>query len=76
MRLYTLDVTDLTTNANKIKEEVLLALERDGLLKKPAAEICTSYAVTMNEPGWFGRLFRKVIGEKEGSLTIRVMREV
>lgn len=77
--MYVVQVTgvaDLTKNCNLVKEILLSALERDGLLKKPAAEICQDYAVVLAEPGWLGRLFRKVTGEKDGDLQIRILKSV
>jgi hypothetical protein len=69
-------VEDLTVKCNLVKEVLLEALERDGLLKKLATEIARDYAVILAEPGWLGRLFRKIAGEKEGSISIRIMKVV
>jgi hypothetical protein len=69
-------VPELTKNCNVVKEALLEALERDGLLKKPAAEIAQDYAVILAEPGWLGRLFRKVTGEKDGDLAVRILKSV
>lgn len=70
------DIGDLTTKCNLTKEVLLEALERDGLLKKPAVEICSEYAVVLSQPNWLGRLFRKIAGEGEGHVTIRIMKAV
>lgn len=78
MMIYSLSCEDLTKHANAIKEALLGALERDGLLKKPAADICASYIVTLTEAGWFGRLFKRMCGQEvpKGSLAIDVFKAV
>lgn len=76
MRVFTLDIEEFTKNANVIKEEVLKALERDGLLKKSAVEIGEDYAVVISEPGWFGKMFHKLKGEDKAALRIYVMKAV
>lgn len=60
MQIYSLDVEDLTKNANIVKEAVLAALEKDGLLKKPATEIAEEYAIVISKPGWLGKFWKKL----------------
>lgn len=60
LQYYSVDVTDLTKNANIVKEALLGILERDGLLTKPAAEIAGNYAIVVSKPGWFGKLWKKL----------------
>lgn len=75
MRTLSMDIEELMKTGNVVKEAVLAALEKDGLLKKPASEIGDSYVVVVAEPRWFGKLFRKVTGkEDEKELRIYVMK--
>ncbi len=76
MRMFNMDLEDFQKSANVIKEEVLNALERDGLLKKPVAEIGNQYAVVIAEPAWFGKLFQKLKGDKRDAVRIFVMKDV
>jgi len=76
MRTWTMDLEDFQKNANVIKEEILHALERDGLLKKPVSEIGDQYAVVIAEPGWLGKLFHKIKGEERNAVRIYVMKQV
>lgn len=59
MFVITQDTEDIIRNANVVKEVVLLALEREGLLLKPAAEIGPLYAVVLHKKGWFGQMWDK-----------------
>lgn len=72
MELYSLDVADLTNNANRIKETILGGLEREGLLKKPADEIAAAYTIVIMKPGFFGSLFSKLKGQDEKE-TLRII---
>lgn len=74
--VMTSSIEETTQNCNVVKEILLEALERDGLLTKPAAEIAQDYAVILAQPGWLGRLFRKVTGEKDGCWTVRILKSV
>jgi hypothetical protein len=60
--VYTSSEGEVIKNANTVKECVLQALERDGLLTKPAAEIGASYVVVVHRQGWLGRLFKRPAG--------------
>jgi hypothetical protein len=62
---------EMLKNANAVKEVVLWALEREGLLTKPAAEIGERYAIVLHKKGWFGVLWDKWFdGIKDGNLKI------
>ena len=78
MNIYSMDLEDLTKSANVIKESLLFALERDGLLKKPAKEVAEAYVVVLHKRGWLGELFRWVWGEdkSENSLKVSIMKSV
>lgn len=76
MKTYPMDVGDLTANSNAVKDQLLMMLEKEGLLKKPAAEIAASYAIVVAETGWFGKLFHKAKAEDKPSLRIYIMKEV
>lgn len=77
MQTYEVTTEDLTKTANSVKECLLHALERDGLLTKKAEEICQTYAVVVSKPGWFGRWFRAVRNEeKPGFVSIDIMKLV
>lgn len=70
------NIQELTKDCNVVKEVLLEALERDGLLKKPASEISENYAVILAASGWFGRLFRKLTGEKDQVVTVVIVKSV
>jgi len=76
--IYSFDAMGLTENANNIKEAVLMAMERNGLLTKPAAEIARDYAVVLHKRGWLGRLFRRICGGEasEDTLAIEIVKKV
>lgn len=64
MKLYQMGLDDITTNSNAVKEEILKALEREGLLKESAEEISKKYAVVIYEPGWLGRIWQTMINKQ------------
>lgn len=78
MTVYSLTTEDMTRDANLVKELLLTKLEKEGLLKKPAAEIAQEYVVTFSKPGWFGSLFDKITGKKEdeGRLIVDVFKRI
>lgn len=78
METYTLTTEDMTKNANSLKETLLLALERDGLLKKKAEEIAASYVVVVRKRGWFGKFFKRLAGEepKDDSMVMDILKVV
>lgn len=78
MGMYTVEAEDYTRNANVIKEVLLQALERDGLLTKKASEIAASYAVVARKRGWFGMLFKRLAGEepKDDNIIVDVLKVV
>lgn len=76
MKSYPMELDDLTRNGNQIKEQLLKALEREGLLTKPAEEISAKYAVVVSEPSWFGNLFARLKKDEKAALRVYIMREV
>lgn len=59
--IFTMDINSLTQQANVIKEVLLLSLEKDEILEPGRAkELCERYAVVLEKPGLFGKLFRKI----------------
>lgn len=78
MEVYTVTADNLTQNANVLKEAFLLALERDGLLKKKAEEIAASYVIVARQRGWFGRLFKRLSGEepKDNQFIVDILKVV
>jgi len=77
MEMYSMDLMSLTKNANEIKDTVLAALEREGLLKVPAAEIADKYVVVLHKEGWLGRSFKRIVGKYEpNALAIDVLKQV
>lgn len=77
MKIYEMELAQMTEMGNTVKETILFALERDGLLNKPATEIASAYAVVLVEPGVLGKLFRKLVGEdQKGGLKVHVMKVV
>ncbi len=75
MNIYSMTLEDLMRNANIAKDELLGALERDGLLKSTAEEVGEKYAVILYKPGWLGRLFNRLKGEKD-AFRVTVMKVV
>lgn len=71
MRILQMDAEELMKISNVVKEEVLRALEKDGHLKKSAAEIADEYVVVVAERSWLGKLFQKV-KEKEEDKGLRI----
>jgi hypothetical protein len=59
MFIYTQDAETMLKNANVVKEVVLGALEREGLLTKKAEEIAPLYAIVMHKRGWLGQFWDK-----------------
>lgn len=76
MHVYSLDIEDMTQNANIVKEAMLAVLEKEGLLKKPAAEIAAEYAVIISKPGWLGQLFKGIKADDKNSLRYDVVKSV
>ena len=76
MKNYPMEIDDLNVIGNTIKEQLLQALEREGMLTKPAVEIAAKYAIVLSEPSWFGRIFGKLKKDEKPSLRIYVMKEV
>lgn len=72
MNLYSFDDMELTAQANGIKEQLLDALEREGLLTKPASEIAAQYAVVLHKPGWLGRVLSAVLFKDPKASDMRV----
>jgi hypothetical protein len=66
-----MDVEELMKISNAVKEEVLRALEKDGHLKKPAAEIAEEYVIVVSERTWLGKLFQKA-KEKDEDKGLRI----
>lgn len=71
MTIYSMDFEDMNKNANIVKEAVLSALEKDGLLKKPAGEIAAEYAIVVSKAGWFGTLWKRLKAEGNDSKDLR-----
>lgn len=80
MSMYSMTEADMTENANLVKEHLLEALERDGILKEGAAkEISGKYVVVQTKPSCLGRIWMALKGVKEedrGSLYIQIMKTV
>jgi len=77
MELYSMTLVDLTVHGNGVKEALLHALERDGLLKEGAEAISKKYVVLIHKPSWFGRAIASLIGmDKKDQLTITVAKIV
>lgn len=74
--IYSMTSDDLTANANVVKEQVLAALSRDGLLKAPPEEIAEKYPVVVVKSGILGRLFRKIQGLEPNKLEVQVLKAV
>ena len=64
----------LTSNANLIKEVIVAQLEKEGLLTKPAQEICETYAVIMHRRGFFGKIIDKMMGVEHDRLVISIVK--
>lgn len=70
--MYSMSTDDLTANGNSVKESLLAALERDGVLKTgDAGELSKKYVVLVHRPSWFGRTLAALIG-KDGKDTLCV----
>lgn len=77
LQIYSMDIADLTKNANIVKEATIAALERDGLLKKPAQDIAAEYAVVISKVGWFGQLWKRLnLSENKDELRYDIVKSV
>ena len=77
MYMYSFQTSDLQAAMNTAKEATIVALEREGLLKKPSDEILRQYVVVINEPGWFGKMYDKLVGiPPEKSFQVNVAKVV
>lgn len=70
---YSFTPTELQNAANVVKESVLTALERDGVIADSTA-LCERYAVVLVSRGWFGRVLDKVFGVEQGAVQFRLVR--
>ena len=59
---YQLDDGKMQEMANWTKRLILIRLEKDGLLTKPAVEISREYQLVIVKKGWFGQLVDKIFG--------------
>jgi hypothetical protein len=57
MTMYSAGIEDMTQNCNVVKEHLLYALERDGLLKEDAEEIAKKYVVVIHKRGYVPVIF-------------------
>lgn len=71
-RICSSDSEEMVTQANIIKDVVLEALEREGLLTKPAKEIGEMYAVVFHKRGWFGACWAKCFGDEKRDNYFRI----
>ncbi len=77
MNMYSYTVGSLTSLSNDVKDALLKSLEREGLLKGEDSDLGGKYIVVVHEPGFFGRLYAKLAGEKkDGGLIITVSKVV
>jgi hypothetical protein len=72
MEIYSQGLEDMMRQANVVKDTVLEALEKEGLLKKPAKEIGEQYAVVIHKRGWLGHFMAKWFGDGEAAKSLRV----
>jgi hypothetical protein len=79
LETYTMDAATFMQQANQVKEALIEAMERDGLLTKPATEIMINYAIVITKPGWLGSFFKNMLhsdGAKLQNLRIDVVKAV
>lgn len=72
--IYTMTTESLVENANVVKDALLLALEKEGLLKASAEEIGSKYGVLMTKPSWWGRFNKYFTKREENRLHIRIVK--
>jgi hypothetical protein len=73
---WTFSPEELTSNANLVKEVIVSALESEGLLLRPASEICERYAVLHVKRGLLGRIYDILRKEKEDVRLYKVVKIV
>lgn len=61
--LYSLTDSDLTANANQVKDILLASLESEGKLKETAEKLSTDYIIVAVQPNWLGRFISKLAGK-------------
>ena len=74
MQLYSFTELELTKLANRVKEGLISTLASEGILVEDAESISGTYAVTITQPSFFGRVWCKVRGLKGDDLVICVVR--
>lgn len=72
MYLYSATIEEMTTNANIVKESLLAALDREGLLKKSAEELAKEYAIILHKKSWLGRAWDSLFDNLAKGTDIRV----
>jgi len=64
MRVYSMEVEELTEALNLGKEAILAGLEKDGFLKEGQAKtLGEMYALVIHKKGWFGTLWDRLFGD-------------
>jgi hypothetical protein len=73
MKIYSIDIDNLTEIANQVKEVLLDKLEREGVAIN-SKELSETYAVVITRPGMLGKIIQKHIGKGDTELFISVVK--
>lgn len=76
VHLYSMTESYIQENINLAKECLLFALEREGLLKRPAEDIAKEYALVVHRKNWLGSIIAKMKGETGTKLNVDVVKLV
>lgn len=73
---YSFSETEVQSLANQVKEVLLLSLEQEGVLNKPAQELLESYAIIISKKGWLGQCLDRIIGGNPNDMRITLVRVI
>lgn len=80
MMIYNLTLEELIRNANIIKEVLIEALAKEGLLKDPKLDpeiLCNRYAVILKPKGLLGDIWDKIQGNvKDDQIKIEIVKSL
>ena len=70
---YSQSLHDLNSNANSVKQQFILAMEKEGVINKDTADIMMDYVMILKPKGFFGRLVDKIFKSSTEDNSIDVM---
>lgn len=71
---YNFTETNVQSLANQVKEVLLLSLEREGALSKPAQELLENYAIVVSKKGWLGQCLDRILGGEPNAMRLTLVK--